>query len=406
MPPAGLRDGGDNAGVSIERVAAQALGMVQRARALFGSDPQPPTVGEPSLESAAQTVDGARARAAVMSGDLVNAHRDFVADATTRLTSTGNSDGRLHQALGSAALVNQTGARQLGTIAEQTRALAQAAPGARSPAAQRSLLQGLRSQVSAANAVVNTTQQQSGTLAGQIRTLDYHPGERAQAAGFGQDPPPESPAPADPDRPKPAIDPRNPFVGDERFGYWQDVTPPPYVGSAPPPPRTGHYALPDKPPGGPSGFYVPGGQTWADDGAPPMADLEEQYRFRISGIDSTSYTRTVNGQQQQWLQYTYDAQRFSRVNLGGEIWAPKGPNEITGELGGVSTGGLAGINPPPMIGPWQPMSLPEIATLSAANPTVPYYLPGDCGGALTFVNGWATGGGGPPPTIPSIIAPR
>ena len=82
MPPAGLRDGGDNAGVSIERVAAQALGMVQRARALFGSDPQPPTVGEPSLESAAQTVDGARARAAVMSGDLVNAHRDFVTDAT------------------------------------------------------------------------------------------------------------------------------------------------------------------------------------------------------------------------------------------------------------------------------------------------------------------------------------
>ncbi|MEE6140312.1 DUF4226 domain-containing protein [Mycobacterium sp. 050128] len=197
--------------MSIEQVAAQAVAVVQRARGLFGSSPQPPTPGEPTLESAAQIVSGAGARASVMSGDLVDAHRGFVHDATTRLTSNGHTDASLHQSLGSAALLNQVGARQLDTITEQTRALTQAAPGARSPAAQRTLLQGLRTQVSAANTVLNTTEQQSSTLAGQIRALDYQPGSRIQATGFGQDPPPASPATGEPPHGK---DPR----------YWIDVT--------------------------------------------------------------------------------------------------------------------------------------------------------------------------------------
>lgn len=210
----------------------------------------------------------------------------------------------------------------------------------------------------------------------------------------------------DQDQPKPAIDPRNPFVGDERFGYWQDVIPPPYVGKTPPPPWTGHRPLHDMPAGGPTGFYVPGGKTWADDNAAPFAYAQEQYHFRISGVDFTNYTRTdpIDGHRQQWIQYTYEAQKFSQVNLGGEIWAPKGPNEITGELGGVSTGGLAGINPPPKIGGWEPITLPQIATLSAANPTVQYYMPGGCGGQFTFVNGTATGGMEQAPIIPSLIA--
>jgi hypothetical protein len=198
--------------VSIEQVAAQAVAVVQRARALFGSSPQPPAPGEPTLESGAQIVRGAGARAAVMSGDLVDEHRGFVNDATTRLTSNGHTDTTLHQSLSSAALLNQTGAGQLDTITEQTRALAQVAPGAHSPAAQRALLQGLRTQVLAANTVLNTTEQQSSTLAGQIRTLDYRPGGRIQGAGFGQDPPPQSPAPGDP----------APHGKDPR--YWIDVT--------------------------------------------------------------------------------------------------------------------------------------------------------------------------------------
>ncbi|WAJ47949.1 DUF4226 domain-containing protein (plasmid) [Mycobacterium sp. Aquia_216] len=198
--------------MSIEQVAADAVAVVQRARTLFGSSPQPPAPTEPSLESGAQIVQSAGARASVMTGDLVDEHRGFVNDATTRLTSNGHNDTALHQNLSSAALLNQTGAGQLDTITNQTRALAQAAPAARSPAAQRTLLQGLRSQVSAANTVLNTTQQQSSTLAGQIRALDYHSGGQAQGAGFGQDPLPDSPAPGE--QPPHGKDPR----------YWIDLS--------------------------------------------------------------------------------------------------------------------------------------------------------------------------------------
>lgn len=215
-------------------------------------------------------------------------------------------------------------------------------------------------------------------------------------------------APSQPVLPKPAIDPRNPFAGDERFGHWQDVVAPPYVGKEPPPPWTGHREW--KGPAlesGPTGFYPPGGKTWADDNAPPFAYLQEQYRFRISGEDYTSYFRSdpTDGHQQQWVQYTYDAQKWTQGTVSGDIWAPRPHNEITGELGGTNTGSLAGISPPPYRGPWQPMTLPQIASLSAANPTVKYYMPDDCGFQFTFENGVATGGNsGLPPIMPGMIA--
>jgi hypothetical protein len=220
---------------------------------------------------------------------------------------------------------------------------------------------------------------------------------------WGKDPSP-TPQPANS---QPSVDPRNPFVGDERFGHWENVVPPPYVGKDPPPPWTGHRSLegfPGKGPAGPSGFYVPDGKTWADDNAPPFAYLQEQYRFRISGEDYTSYTRTVDGHQQQWVQYTYDAQRYTQVSFGGDAWAPQGPNEITKEPGGVISGGLAGLNPPPKIDPWHPVTLPQMGTLSAANPNVTYYIPNGCGGQFTFTGGVPAGGTQPPPRLPSIIA--
>ncbi len=218
---------------------------------------------------------------------------------------------------------------------------------------------------------------------------------------------------ADGDAPLPAgprvqFDPRNPFVDDPRFGHWENVTPPPYTGATPPPPWTGHKSLeglPGKGPGGPSGFYVPGGKTWADDSTAPMGYLTEQYRFRISGEDYTGYTRIVNGQQQQWVQYTYDAQRYTQINMGGaQAWAPKAPNEITGELGGVATGGLSGITPPPIMEGWKPMSLPQISSLSAGSPAATFYIPDGCGGQFTFSGGVPVGGMAPPPTIPSMTA--
>jgi hypothetical protein len=111
--------------------------------------------------------------------------------------------------------VTQAGARRLDSIAAATRTLARAASAARTPAAQRAVLQGLRTQMASATSVVTATQQWSGTLAGQIRALHYE-SARARGAGFGQDlsadRPPGSPASVDP--PPHGKDPR----------YWIDVT--------------------------------------------------------------------------------------------------------------------------------------------------------------------------------------
>jgi hypothetical protein len=201
-------------GVSIEQVAAQAQAVVERARSLFASSPQPPSAVQPSLESAAQTLTAAGDRAALMSGDLVDQHQGFVSDAARRLIGNGQTDAGVHQMLGTAATVTQAGARQLDSIAAATRALAHAATTARTPAAQRAVLQGLRTQVSSANSVVAAAQQHSSTLAGQIRALDYQAVGSTQQAGFGQD------LPADRPPASPALDP--PHGKDPR--YWIDVT--------------------------------------------------------------------------------------------------------------------------------------------------------------------------------------
>lgn len=196
--------------VSIEQVAAQTQTAVGRARSLFRSANAPSAIG-PSLESAAQTADGAGARAAAMSGDLVFQHGGFVRAATAQLTNNGGTDTSLHHLLGAAAAITQAAARQLDSIADQTRTLAQSSVSDRSPAAQRSLLAGLRAQVSAANSVVTATRQQAGAVAGQIQALDYRSDGRVQRAGLGQGQAPQAPLPSDPLH---GQDPR----------YWIDIT--------------------------------------------------------------------------------------------------------------------------------------------------------------------------------------
>jgi hypothetical protein len=286
-----------------------------------------------------------------------------------------------------------------------TRSSRSAAEQAARQAQAQTLAADIRSRATELSALDNEVSTNITTAAGDVGTPAFAQQGHVQAVdNTWQNDPGPVPPPANSLGP---IDPRNPFVGDERFGHWENVVPPPYVGKDPPPPWTGHRSLeglPGKDPAGPSGFYVPGGKTWADDNAPPLAYLQEQYRFRMSGEDYTAYTRTVNGQQQQWVQYTYDAQRYTQVSFGGSAWAPKGPNEITNEPGGVVSGGLAGINPPPKIYPWQPITLPQMGMLSAENPNVTYYVPNGCDGQFTFTGGVPTGGTQPPPRPPSMIA--
>jgi len=171
--------------VSIQQAAAQAQAVVDRARSLFGSSPAPvPPAGE-SLESAVESTAGLGRRTAGLSGDLVDAHNEFVAAQTRDLSSAGRTDTTLASHLSTAATVTATGARQLDAIGAQTHAIAQTAATARTPAAQRAVLAALRSQVAQANDVVTTTQQQAGDIADQIQALRY----RTEPADFKQRPP-------------------------------------------------------------------------------------------------------------------------------------------------------------------------------------------------------------------------
>ena len=194
--------------MAIQQVAAQSLAAVARARGLFGASPQPPPPGV-SLETAAQSVTGAGQDAAVLSGELVDRHREFVGEAAEVLTRDGQTDTSLDERLGTAATVTQVGGRRLDAIVARTRAIAQAAATARTPAAQRAVLHAPRAEVFQANSVVTCAEQQATGIAGQIRTLDYPARGGVSAAGFGGALPTDRP----PDLPH-GKDPR----------YWIDVT--------------------------------------------------------------------------------------------------------------------------------------------------------------------------------------
>jgi hypothetical protein len=200
------------------------------------------------------------------------------------------------------------------------------------------------------------------------------------------DAPPEPPQAGQP------VGPTTPWwVGDNRFGHWEDVPPaPPYVGASPPPLKDRYDPFPPGNPGvvGPStGMYTPG-QSWIGDIDPPAVVGQEGYKFRIAGFDHTTTTRMVNingqWQQQRWVQNVYEYQRNTSYAAGGD---------------------LAGLPPIQNIDQtWKPISIPQVAQLSANNPSVTYYLPNDCGGTTNFQNGAAPVSGTPP--TPVMTKPR
>lgn len=130
------------------------------------------------------------------------------------------------------------------------------------------------------------------------------------------------------------------------------------------------------------------GKTWISEQDAPIARYEEGYRFRIAGTEATDVTRVVdvNGEMhvQHWVGNVYEYQRNTSFIPGGD---------------------LAGLPLTQNIDhTWEPISLPEIATISANNAGTTYYLPDGCGGTVDFVGGVVADGGTPAP--PMMTRPR
>jgi hypothetical protein len=183
---------------------------------------------------------------------------------------------------------------------------------------------------------------------------------------------------------QPAL-PADPFVGNPNFGHWEPVS------TAPSDPLKPEYrAFPEGTPlkvGPSTGMYVPG-QTWITDEDAPIVQYREGYKFRIAGTEATTITRTVseNGQvqAQRWVANVYEYQRNTSYSAGGDF----------GAIPPVQT----------IDQTWEPISLPQVATLSATNPGTTYYLPDGCGGTVKYVGG-VVENSGPPPT-PIMTRPR
>src|ERR1700761_4825565 len=99
--------------MSVAQAAAQAQAVVDRARSLFGSSPEPVTAAGAPLRSAAESVVGAGQQAGDLSGDFVDRHREFVTAQTEVLSTAGRTDTTLQSQIAAAAALTQAGARRL-----------------------------------------------------------------------------------------------------------------------------------------------------------------------------------------------------------------------------------------------------------------------------------------------------
>jgi EspA/EspE family len=233
-------------------------------------------------------------------------------------------------------------------------------------------------------------------IGGQIRTLggeyqalgDQKFGADVQSAVGGTGEPSGTDEPRTPITPGRPADPSDRWVGDPNFGHWETVPLPPSGPYAPLKPE--YRPFPDDTPlkvGPTTGMYVPG-KPWLSDEDAPYVQYQEGYRFRIAGTQATDLTRvtSVDGkpQVQRWVANVYEYQR----------------NTSTG--GGNDLGGLPPIQNIDQT--WKPISLPEIATLSADNPAMTYYLPDGCGGSVKFNGGVPADSAAP--GVPTMTRPR
>jgi len=210
--------------VSLVQVCAQTEAAIERARSLFGPGGQAPdATALGAVDTAAESTTATAQDTGDMSGVAITRYQSFAHQSAAQLGQAAHTDTALHAHVATAATLTQTGAQRLEAIAAQTRATAQAAPTATTPAAQRTIIAALHSQLTQAADVVNTTKQQASSLASQVRRLGYpldHPGSGTSGDGPGAD----NAIPVAPPAQEPPI-PTGPIVWCVRpegtFGFWR-----------------------------------------------------------------------------------------------------------------------------------------------------------------------------------------
>ena len=158
--------------MSVVQACAETEAAIQRARALFASEPEPAAGAANAagaVQNAAQSTTAAGQTTTDMSGGFIDAHKMFVDASAPKLSAAAQTDTALQAHTATAATLTQAGARRLDAIAAETRATSQAAATVRTPAGERAILVALRSQLARANDVVTTTKQQAAGLAGMGR---------------------------------------------------------------------------------------------------------------------------------------------------------------------------------------------------------------------------------------------
>lgn len=218
-----------------------------------------------------------------------------------------------------------------------------------------------------------------------LRNQKFAPSGVQAVGDFGQAGEELPRSPITPGRP---ADPANTWVGDPNFGQWEAVPLSPTGPYAPLQPEYRPFA--DDTPlkvGPPTRMYVPG-KTWITEDDAPYVQYQEGYRFRMAGTEATDITRVVNGngepQVQRWVANVYEYQRNTSMGGGNDLSALPPIQNIDHT--------------------WKPISLPEIATLSANNAGTPYYLPDGCGGSVNFSGGLPVNTGAP--HTPIMTRPR
>src|ERR1700731_4278760 len=166
------RTGGILIRMSLVQACAQTEAAVERARSLFGPGgcaPDAAALG--AVDTAAESTTATAQHTGDMSGVAITRYQSFAHQSAAQVGQAAHTDTALHAHVATAATLTQTGAQRLEAIAAQTRATAQAASAATTPAAQRTILAALRSQLTQAADIVNSAKQQASGIASEVRAL-------------------------------------------------------------------------------------------------------------------------------------------------------------------------------------------------------------------------------------------